>query len=417
MLPRMNSNSLLVRASLLGAVVVITSALSSAHAATKVWTGATNVNWSTGTNWTGGAPANDLTTDVALFNLSTYTNQPTVGTRSVNGIVSGDGVTNTGALVVTTGTGANKLAIGTSGILVNAASGAVTITGGANQGVFLGGSQSFQNDSSNLLTVGLVSNLAGSSTAVTLSLTGTGAGGILITGAIADSGTVGGTTSLTVNKSGGAVTLTTTSTYTGATTINSGTLIIGNGATGSIGSGGIFVTSGTLSGSRAGGNSIASGMTTIGDGVGSADSIINAGTASSSIGRLASGGALTLASDANFVFDLDTTTGLGDQVAVIGATTINSSALFTFNAFGTNEGLTLGQQFVVIDSGTISGQFSNLGNLGFISSNGVTLQANNFTTSGDLILTVTAVPEPGTFAAVMCGLGLLVVAQRFRRRV
>jgi hypothetical protein len=94
-------------------------------------------------------------------------------------------------------------------------------------------------------------------------------------------------------------------------------------------------------------------------------------------------------------------------------TTLDSSAVFAFNSVGTNAGLFVGQTFTAIDSTTISGQFANLGNGGTISSNGVTLQANNYTTAGDLILTVTAVPEPSAALLFVCGIGMVLI---FRRR-
>ena len=101
-----------------------------AQATTIDWNDAGTV-WGIGTNWgdgTGSAPANDLTTDIARFNLATYTNQPTsaAAARSVAGIIIGDGVTSTGALTITTNTVASRLAIGSSGIVMNVNSGAVT---------------------------------------------------------------------------------------------------------------------------------------------------------------------------------------------------------------------------------------------------------------------------------------------------
>ncbi len=77
---------------------------STAVAATSVtWTGGTSSTWSVGNNWTGNsAPANDLTTNTALFDSTTYTNQPTVATaQSVAGIIDGDGTTLTGNLTIT----------------------------------------------------------------------------------------------------------------------------------------------------------------------------------------------------------------------------------------------------------------------------------------------------------------------------
>jgi len=80
--------------------------------------------------------------------------------------------------------------IGANGIVMNAGAGTVNIGALATHGVELGASQSWQNDSSSLLTVQSVANVSGSSTAFTLTLSGSGSGGTTINGIIADSGTV-----------------------------------------------------------------------------------------------------------------------------------------------------------------------------------------------------------------------------------
>lgn len=243
--------------------------------------------------------------------------------------------------------------------------------------------------------------------------TSTATGGTFTQGnAIANStGSLGG--AIGVTKLGvGTLVFDKANTYTGATLVNAGTLVIGDGSAGSIGNGNVSVASGILTGSRITGDSIGTGLTTIGNSAGSADAIITAGTETSATGRLAMGGGLTLNSDANFVFDLNSTTGEADQVIVSGATMLDSSAIFTFTSQGTNAGLFVGQTFTAIDSTTISGQFSNLGNDGTISSNGVTLQANDYTTDGDLILTVTAIPEPSINLLLGLGIGALLIFRR-----
>ena len=223
----------------------------SAQAATKTWknTGtawATDANWETGV--AGSAPANDLSTDIALFNSATYTFQPTApALRQVNAIISGDGATITGALTITTSTTTNRMAIGAGGILVKPASGTVSIGAAATQGVFLGTFQSWQNDSSSLLTVQSVANVSGSFSPVTLTLNGSGVGGTTIANVIADSGTAGGTTALIINTTGGATTLSGTNTFTGGVTLTQGTLILNNAKSlGAVGGAAFVINGGTI---------------------------------------------------------------------------------------------------------------------------------------------------------------------------
>jgi fibronectin-binding autotransporter adhesin len=156
---------------------------SHAGATTISWTGTTSTDWTLGSNWGGTAPANDLTTDIALFNLTSYPNLPNAGaSRSINGIQIGDGVTTTAAI---TGSG-TALSIGASGIDMRANAGAATF----NSAITLGAAQTWNNSSTSLLTV---SGAVGGS----FGLTKSGAGEIML--------------------SGGA-------TYTGPTAINQGTL-------------------------------------------------------------------------------------------------------------------------------------------------------------------------------------------------
>ena len=84
------------------------------------WTGSTSTAWSSGGNWVGGvAPANDTTTDIAAFDFASLpANQPNAGTRSVNGIVIGDGTTAVPAFTIAGAT----LTIGASGFVKNAVS-------------------------------------------------------------------------------------------------------------------------------------------------------------------------------------------------------------------------------------------------------------------------------------------------------
>ena len=120
----------------------------------------------------------------------------------------------------------NTLTVGTGGITVDAGAGAVTIGQAATPGqvaVVLGGSQSWTNNSTNLLSVlNGVTGTAGAS--ATQTLTFAGSGNTLLAG-ILGNGSAGGT--LALSKSGtGTLTLTAANTFTGNTSILGGTLAI-----------------------------------------------------------------------------------------------------------------------------------------------------------------------------------------------
>jgi len=132
------------------------SVASPARAAATVlsWDGSESTTWATGTNWGGdAAPANDLVSDIAVFDLASYANQPDAGTTSINGIQIGDGVTTTNPLTIS----GTALSIGSGGITVNAAAGAATISAP----VTLGSFQTWTNNSANALTAGTISRTAG----------------------------------------------------------------------------------------------------------------------------------------------------------------------------------------------------------------------------------------------------------------
>jgi fibronectin-binding autotransporter adhesin len=130
------------------------------------------VNWTDTGNWINGvAPADSLTTDIALFNKASgnYSRQPDVGTTSVLGIEVGNGTT-AASLVNFSGT---QLSIGSSGINVKALAGAATFNVTT---IAVGADQTWTNNSTNSLTVASV--ISGTST-----LTTAGTGTILLTGA------------------------------------------------------------------------------------------------------------------------------------------------------------------------------------------------------------------------------------------
>ena len=201
-------------------VAMMVSSLS-AQASTSTWTGGTTGTWA-GSTWTG-TDIPPTATDTAQFGGTT------AETASVNGsaqAIGGITVSNTAPTIITNNSNtAGSLTIGSGGLTIASGSGAVTLENAtaATTGALtlnLGASQAWTNNSANALTVS--SNITNTS-ASTLTLGGTGAGAINITGAITD-GT--GATALTVasGATGGAVNLSAANTYSGATTVASGTL-------------------------------------------------------------------------------------------------------------------------------------------------------------------------------------------------
>jgi len=126
-----------------------------------------------------------------------------------------------------TGRNLNRLNIGASGIILNEQSGAVILGSGAStEGLQLGASQTWTNNSSGLLTVTTLSNQSASQNFV-LTMNGSGSGGFLITGALRNEYDAGNTGTLSLVIDTAATTVTTlngANSYTGTTTVTSGLL-------------------------------------------------------------------------------------------------------------------------------------------------------------------------------------------------
>ncbi|MEI8312507.1 MAG: hypothetical protein WCH98_17285 [Verrucomicrobiota bacterium] len=147
-----------------------------AQAANITWSNNGTV-WLTGTNWLGGvAPANNATTDTAVFNSVTFTN-PTPGSISIAGIIVGDGATSTGNLSFTNG----GETIGANGITVKG-NGSSAIGQVQMNALTINGSQTWTNNgyvSANTtagLKTGTITTTANSGN-VTLTLAGNGTSG------------------------------------------------------------------------------------------------------------------------------------------------------------------------------------------------------------------------------------------------
>ena len=336
---------------LLAIGLILPLSASPAIAATYWWDTTTTGTWASTANWwttavgttTGGPPGafND-----ALFN-GTGVNGAAIVQIGTGTSVLGMTFANTGTtLLESTGSAANALTIGTDGITVNAGAGAVTLGNPSNPlSIILGGSQTWTNNSSGLLTVSSsvsdnsndfginnVLTVAGSGNTTILAttpysseykLTKNGAGVLTLTGTAGDFFTTtvnGGTVDLNgnsatlytltlvngaiVNSSTAAATLTATS-YA----VQSGSVAVGlAGAS----TGLAKTTSGTVtlsaSNGYGGGTTLNGGLLQVANNtaLGSGDLSLNAGTLSSSstaaytlFNPLTLSGSVTLGSAAN----------------------------------------------------------------------------------------------------------------------
>ena len=182
------------------------------RAGTIAWDGDTSTAWATGDNWIGGvAPTDDTTTDLAAFVFGSLpAHQPNAGTRSIAGIVIGDGTTAVPGFAIS----GTSLTIGGSGLSKLAASAATTIS----SPTVLATDQLWSNASATTLTV------SGSVAADGNEWTVSGAGDTTVSGIF--SGT------LRLKKEGaGKLRLQGNNTFSGAVTITAGSLeLAGNTA-------------------------------------------------------------------------------------------------------------------------------------------------------------------------------------------
>jgi fibronectin-binding autotransporter adhesin len=259
---------------------------------------------------------------------------------------------------------------------------------------------------------------------------------LTINNAAADSfgssgGVLGGTgtnnNNFAVTKTGaGTLTLSGANTYTGATTVSGGALLLSNTTGSATGTGAVTVNTGaTLAGTG-----ISTGLLTIASG-----GSLTPGTTATTPGVL-SVGPLTLSAGSNFnVFlsENSSMSGAGQGTAysqVVSAGTLGNPVTLAGNlvlTMGTT--LSIGDKFyILLNSGTAAtgGAFAT-GTTGGTTVAGTTVTAGgdtftiNYADNGDsgtlandVSLTVTAVPEPGTVAGLIAGLGLMGLAQRRR---
>ena len=230
----------------------------------------------------------------------------------------------------------------------------------------------------------------GSGTLPTLGLIGAGNGEL--------SGDILGASPLAVTKSGtGTWTLSGNNTYTGATAINAGTLLV----SGSISGSAVTVNNtGTLGGD---GGTVGALTANIGGTV----------APGASIGTLNSGSA-TFGAGSAFALEINTTTHTTDLLAVTGSLSLSATNDSILNVTDLAAGIYNGTPLAFITyTGTWNGGLFNVGGLPIADHGTFTVGANTFTLDYDYGgNSVALIPEPGSVALLLGGLGML----GFRRR-
>ena len=348
--------------------------------------------WNDASDGTGTVSAWGGTNRAAVFSAGTdATGSYTV---TVSGTVKAGSITFEEGAVTLAGTATPSLTI-SGGVTINSGINGTTTFGSTLGNVVLGGDQSWANNSSQAFKIN--SGVVADTATRTLTLNGSGSGGSTFSGVL---GNGSGTLNLTVNTTGGATTLSGANTYTGATTVNAGTLFVN----GSLASGCAVTVSG--SGTTLGGTGTINGSVSIGSG-----SKLQGGTGSTGQ-TLTLTGAVTMSNGSIFQLALDGS-GTHSTIAINGGSLAfaPTASQQHFNFIGTpvvgtylgiitgvpNPTTTVMNQWV-IDNAGYSGSFT------WDSTNG-----------GEIDLTLTKVPEPGTWGAA--ALALLSVGYVQRKRL
>jgi len=249
---------------------------------------------------------------------------------------------------------------------------------------------------------------------------------------------------------GGVLALTALSSYGGTTTVNSGGTLIVSGTlsgTSSVANNGNLEVDGAVNGAA----TVALTTGAILSGTGSVGTITTAGgtvapglssVSPVAAGTLTASGSVTLDPTSTFSIRLGVQSEAdSDALAVGGTITLDDASLLVNVGPTVNDPLLadIGDLYVIINGGAggtggsglggITDVFGNVdasGAIPTLTENGYVFDVlygvtptggNNYTTGGnDVALQLVAVPEPGTWASLLGGLGTLIVWQRSRRR-
>ena len=223
--------------------------------------------------------------------------------------------------------------------------------------------------------------------------------------------TNGNSTAASLSKTGsGNLTFSVANTYTGATTISTGTLIL-SGA-GTVGSGNLTVASGAkldISGITGATYALGAGQTLNGSGTitatGKTLSVAGSFNPGSSPATLTVDGGFTLVGGSASTFEINgTTAGQFDQLVVNGLLTFGGTLNLT-----TGYTVNLGDSVNLFDWSTKSGTFSLIN--GTDLGGGKSWDTSNLYTDG----TITVVPEPATWGLLALSLTTVIVFRRRRR--
>jgi len=400
--------------------------------AANTYTGTTTISNSSvvlggtaGSLGTGNVTLND-----AFAGLSFSQSSNVTFANNITGTGNSSAITKTGSTTTLTLTGTNTYtggtfirgngAISVSSITNNLGSGNIKMGSSAETGTLIytgagetttktiqlsgtNGGGTIQADGTGALVVSNGITASANSTARTFTLRGSNTGANSI-GAITN-GTATSGIALTKADAGKWV-LTGTNTYTGITTVSGGTLLI-NGDS-SAATGAVSV----ASSATFGGTGTIGGATTVASG-----SLLSAGSASGSVGTLTFASTLNISGlaggpNGGLLFDLDTAAASDKINLTTGALTIGSGLLdlndFSFVALG---GYGAGTYTLISTTTSISGTLGSTltGTFGGYGT-ALAISGNN------IVLTVTAIPEPSTYAAIFGALSLVGVIVARRRR-